>query len=69
MDPKKEAFRLVKRFEFKNGGMATDHAIECSKVVSEEIMDEHMFNDSAYGTRRYKYWKSVKDHIEDMLII
>ena len=68
-----EAYRLINRFHrvgfLKDyGGMDTDLAIECTNILVSEMIDEHIFDESAYGNRRFEFWTEVKKELEKMPI-
>ena len=36
------------------------------QMLIEAMLKEHMFDDSEYANRRYKYWQQVKQEIEKL---
>lgn len=62
MTPKEKAAYLVVKYMSKVVSMKL--AKECALVAAEELIYEHMFDDSAYSDRRHDYWEEVKKEIE-----
>lgn len=64
MTPKEKAEELYKKMYIVHSNIYPSSAKQCALVAVDEILNEHMFDDSEYSDRRYDYWDKVKQEIE-----
>lgn len=64
MTPKEKAFELIIKFEIKPNGITKELAKRSALIAVDELIAEHMFDDSLHAARRYMYWNQVKQEIE-----
>ena len=64
---KEKAAELINRYIIYVTEMREyEYAKQCALITAREVLNEYMFDDSAYSNRRYKYWQEVKQEIEKL---
>lgn len=65
MTPKEKAQKLVDIYLLTGYGVIHESfAKQCALIAVDEIIAEHMFDDSLHAAKRYMYWNQVKQEIE-----
>lgn len=64
MTPKEKAAELIVNYQLKCKSLNYDEAKQCALIAVDEIIAEHMFDDSLHAAKRYMYWNQVKQEIE-----
>ena len=59
--PKEKVTELINKFI--SAGFLPFVAEIGTEIVIDEILREHMFDDSDYANRRHKYWQEVKQNL------
>jgi len=66
MTPKEKAEELFDKFNNPDRTKYpyVHNAQQCALIAVDELIAEHMFDDSLHAARRYMYWNQVKQEIE-----
>ena len=71
LTPQEKALELIHKYVALTDGWvygksSWEYKKKCALIAVDEILSEHMFDDSDYANRQYKYWQQVKQEIEKL---